>query len=285
MDNSLDCIPCLLRQSLEAARFVTGNKAVHEQVLRHILQRSLELDLSQPPPLIGQEIHRKLRELTGNPDPYRQAKDRFNELVMDFLPFLENQVKASADPMCAAVRLAIAANVIDLGANGSLSDDEVRESLKHHSEQPFTGELGAFRQAIADSANVLYLADNAGEIAVDRLLIQRLLPRHVTVSVRGGPVINDATTADAIAVRMEELAEVIDNGSDAPGTILDDCSDSFRERFRMADMIIAKGQGNYESLSDTPGNIFFLFKVKCLITAGHTGLPKGTHALLRSRTS
>jgi len=192
-------------------------------------------------------------------------------------------VKVSADPMCAAVRLAISANVIDLGANGSLSDDEVREALENSFDQPFVGELDTFRQAVTDATNILYLADNAGEIAVDRLLIQELGPARVTVAVRGGPVINDATIQDAHEVGMHDLVEVIDNGSDAPGTILDDCSEAFRERFKKAELIIAKGQGNYESLSGVQGNIFFLFKVKCPVAAGHTGLPKGTHVLIRSK--
>jgi uncharacterized protein with ATP-grasp and redox domains len=97
-------------------------------------------------------------------------------------------------------------------------------------------------------------------------------------------VINDATLADAREVRMHELVEVIDNGSDAPGTILDDCSAAFQERFRKADLVIAKGQGNFETLGEVDGNMFFLFKVKCPVVAGHVGLPMGMHALLYSKS-
>ncbi|GAF94354.1 unnamed protein product, partial [marine sediment metagenome] len=127
------------------------------------------------------------------------------------------------------------------------------------------------------------LADNAGEIAVDRLLIQELGPQRVTMAVRGAAVINDVTFADARQVGMPELVEVIDNGSDAPGTLLDDCSASFCKRFCEADLIIAKGQGSFETLSEIESNIFFLFKVKCPVIAAHVGLPTGTHALLRSK--
>jgi uncharacterized protein with ATP-grasp and redox domains len=145
------------------------------------------------------------------------------------------------------------------------------------------GDLEAFRQAVAEATDILYLADNAGEIACDRLLIQQLLSVRVTLAVRGGAVVNDATLADAEAVGLHELVEVIDNGSDAPGTLLSDCSEDFRKRFAKADLIIAKGQGNFETLSDTGGNIFFLFKVKCPVIAAHVGLPLGTHVLTGSR--
>jgi damage-control phosphatase, subfamily I len=95
-------------------------------------------------------------------------------------------------------------------------------------------------------------------------------------------VLNDATLADARAVELDEIVEVIDNGSDAPGTILADCSDEFQRRFEEADLIIAKGQGNFESLSDEPGDIFFLFKVKCQVIADQVGKPVDTNVLTRS---
>jgi uncharacterized protein with ATP-grasp and redox domains len=103
------------------------------------------------------------------------------------------------------------------------------------------------------------------------------------LAVRGAPVLNDATAADARAAGLAEICEVIDNGSDAPGTLLEDCSPGFRQRFRAADMIIAKGQGNYETLSEAPGNIFFLFKVKCPVIAAHSGMPVGAQVLGRPR--
>jgi uncharacterized protein with ATP-grasp and redox domains len=126
------------------------------------------------------------------------------------------------------------------------------------------------------------LADNAGEIVVDRLLIERLPAKHVTVAVRGSPVINDATLADAGYAGIPEVAEVIDNGSDAPGTILDDCSDLFRHRFDEADLIIAKGQGNYETLSEVDKDIYFLLKAKCPVIARDIGCPEGAMVLERS---
>lgn len=133
-----------------------------------------------------------------------------------------------------------------------------------------------------EAQRILYLADNAGEIAFDRLLIEQIGPARVTVAVRGGPVINDATITDARAVGLHEIVEIIENGSDAPGTLLDDCSQEFKWRFAEADLILAKGQGNFEALSDEPHNIFFLLKAKCAVIAAHAGVPLGTHVLVRS---
>jgi uncharacterized protein with ATP-grasp and redox domains len=128
--------------------------------------------------------------------------------------------------------------------------------------------------------SILYLADNAGEIVFDRLLIERLPAGRVTVVVRGAPVINDATRADAQVAGLDRIAEIIDNGSDAPGTVLEDCSAQFRERFESADVIIAKGQGNFETLSAAGANICFLLKIKCPVLATHTGIELGTQALI-----
>ena len=282
MKSYLECIPCFLRQSIEAARFVTDDVSIHELVVRHVLRMAAELDLNQPPPVIAQAIHRKLREITGVEDPYLSPKKKFNRLAMDILPELSTDVKQASEPLLAAVRLAIAANMIDMGVPGSLTQDEVRQALRKASSNPLVRDWKEFRQAAADAKSILYLADNAGEIAVDRLLIKELGPERVTLAVRGHAVINDATLKDAHEVKMHELVEVIDNGSDAPGTILDDCGASFCKRFHEADMIISKGQGNFETLSDVKGNIFFLFKVKCPVIASHVGLPTGTHAILRS---
>jgi len=279
MNSYLDCVPCFLRQSLEAARIFTSDARVHERIVRDVLRMAAELDLNRPPPFVGQAIHRRLRELTGVRDPYQAAKRRSNQLAMEALPELTAIVRQAPDPLLAAARCAVAANAIDMGVVAAITDDDVRLALRGAPREQLRGYGEAFRKAAADAADILYLADNAGEIAVDRLLIEQLGPERVTVGVRGGPVLNDATLADASEVRMTELVDVIDNGSDAPGTILADCSDSFRERFDGADLVIAKGQGNFETLSGLNRHIVFLFKVKCPVVSREVGLPVGTHAL------
>lgn len=279
MKTSIDCIPCFVRQTLEATRFVSVYPSVHEGVLREILRCLAGLDLDQSPPVVGQMIHRKLRELTGNPDPYRNAKEHHNRLALEMLPELREKVKNSPDPLKTSACLAITGNVVDLGAKHGLTENEVISSITRTLSEPFHIDIERLRKAIDRASSILYLADNAGEIVFDRLLIEELPAERVTVAVRGGPVINDATVDDARAAGLNKIVRVIHNGSDAPGTILDDCGLEFQRRFNEADLIIAKGQGNYETLSDEKKNIFFLFRIKCGVVASHTGFKIGTNVL------
>ncbi|PAX52967.1 damage-control phosphatase ARMT1 family protein [Brunnivagina elsteri] len=285
MKTSLDCIPCILRQSLDAARLASTNPSVHEQIIRDVLIRAGEMDLNQSPPAMAQLIHRRLREITGVDDPYRDAKDWQNRIAMELIPALRAEIESANDPLLMATRLAIAGNVIDMGSNGNLTEADVRQALNQAMVEPFFGEQDRFRQAIAKAKSILYLADNAGEIAFDQLLVEQISPERVTFAVRGSPVINDATLADARTVGLDKIVKVIDNGSDAPGTILNDCRQEFRRRFADADLIIAKGQGNFETLSNEPGNIFFLFKVKCAVIADLVNQPIGMQMLVQSSLS
>jgi len=285
MRTALDCIPCFVRQALEAARFVTDDPAVHERIVRDVLRMAAEMDLAQCPPVVGQRIHHRLREITGVDDPYRAVKDRFNRLALDMLPELSARIEQSADPLYMALRLAIAGNVIDLGVDGNVTEQNARQAVTGALDAPFHGDVGALRRAVEQARSILYLADNAGEIVFDRLLIERLPTGRVTVVVRGRPILNDATLVDAKTAGLCDVVEVIDNGSDAPGTILEDCSEDFRRRFALADLVIAKGQGNFETLSDEPGDIYFLFKVKCPVIADHVGLPVGTHVAMRPQAT
>lgn len=281
MKTHLDCIPCFLRQALEAARRVTDDTRVHKQIVSDVVRMTASLDLDRSPPFWGQAIHRRLRELTGGQDPYQTAKKRFNQLALQSLPKLAELVRQAEDPLLAAARCAVAANAIDMGVVSAFTESEARSLLRALPQEPFYGDWAAFQRAASQATDILYLADNAGEIVIDRLVIEQLGAGRVTVAVRGAPVLNDATLFDAGEVGLCSLAPVVDNGSDAPGTILEDCSASFRQRFERADLIISKGQGNFETLySLRPKNIAFWFKVKCPLVSRQIGLPQGSHVLL-----
>jgi hypothetical protein len=267
MKTFLDCIPCLIRQSLDIAALATPDETIHVRILREVLEIAKEMDLRQPPPVMAQQFHRRVREVTGESDPYRELKDSFNGLALEQYADFQNQVQQSARPLETAARLAIAGNVIDFGANSGLTKQQLQEAILHAMSAPLEGSVAGFSDAVSQASRILYLGDNAGEIVFDRLLIDRISPENVTYVVRGAPASNDATMVDAEASGITEMVEVIDNGSDAPGTLLDDCSQAFRARFERADLVIAKGQGNYESLSQVTKPIWFLLKAKCPVIA------------------
>jgi len=276
----VECIPCFLRQTLDVLKRSGSDHRLQEDLLRRVLKLASEMDLSQPPPAMAQIINRLVREVTGDPDPYLEVKKRLNGLALKMLPRMRRRVEDSADRLETAVRLAAAGNIIDLGAKSGIAEAEVARALEDSLQAPMnTRAVRDLAQAAGSARSILYLGDNAGEIVLDRLLVEELGTGKVTFAVRGSPTINDATMADAAATGMTDLVEVIDNGSDAPGTILGDCSRSFRRNFRDADLVLAKGQGNYETLSEADRPVFFLLMVKCPVVAADVGCAPGSLVL------
>jgi uncharacterized protein with ATP-grasp and redox domains len=268
----LECLPCFLRQALDAARMATEDEAKREAILRHVLAAASTMPLHETPPAMGARIHRLTRAIAGNGDPYREVKKRSNALALGRVEELRREIQASTDPLETAVRLAIAGNIIDFGPTGSCSESEILAALQDCRRARLDrGALEALRRDSATSRHTLYIGDNAGEIVFDRLLIEQLPSARITYAVRGGPVINDATLADAAESGMTDLVPVIDSGCHVPGTILERCSPAFRDVFHDADLVIAKGQGNYESLGEARKPIAFLFKAKCAVIARDAG--------------
>lgn len=275
----LECIPCIIRQALGGTRLVTEDVAIQEQVLRQVLLLLSKIDWCQPPPAAIQAVQGELVSVVNQVDPYAQVKRDFTKLALSIYPELQSRVEQADDRFGAAVRIAIIGNVIDFGVNADLKVDTFLEAVQECFQADLDQvALNRFREAAARAQTILYLADNAGEIVFDRLLLgelKRLGRPAITVVVKGRPTLNDATMEDAKAAEITEQYPVIDNGSDAPGTILADCSPEFRRRFEMVDLVIAKGQANYETLSDAKQHIFFLLKAKCPIIARDIGCKVG----------
>jgi uncharacterized protein with ATP-grasp and redox domains len=240
-----------------------------------------EMDMRLTPPAMAQKIHRLIRKLTGNPDPYQAAKERTNRIALALYPEICERVRAAPDALEMAVRMAIAGNVIDLGVNSHLEENTVLRAMDRAATAPLVGDIRGFADQATAATSILYLADNAGEIVFDRVLIETLGPERVTLVVKGGPVLNDALRGDAKAASLDDIVEILENGSDAPGTILEDCSDALQSRFRDADMVIAKGQGNYETLSNASRPVWFVLMAKCQVIARHLGCEPGSLVLQR----
>jgi len=276
MKTYLDCYPCFLRQALSAARHAGASVELQRHILLETMEQLRTLPAQATPPVMAELIHRMVRRETHTADPYAQSKRDATAQAMTLLPALRERVRTAPDPLETAVRIAIAGNIID---DGAADHFELQATLARVLEQPFAIDgLTPLREALRGAETILYLADNAGETVFDRLLIETIA-RPVTYVVKAGPVINDATREDALAADLAAVSDIIDNGSDAPGTLLDRCSPAFREQFARAPLIIAKGQANYETLSEIQAPVFFLLLVKCAIIADDLGIPNGSVVL------
>lgn len=277
--NLIDCIPCFARQAVDLARQISDDESYQAHFLRKAFRGLSEMDFTQPPPAIAQYLHHLASQMIdGDVDAsYSELKHRFNQLALKLYPELRERIRADQRPITLAVKLAIAGNAIDAGIKSTLSDADLHEAVELALSSELAGDSTLLVQAIRNAGSILYLADNAGEIVFDKLLLE-LLPRHkITVVVRGRDILNDATMDDALATGLTEIVNVIDNGSDAPGTLLPDCGSDFLRCLEQADLVIAKGQGNFETLKGAlHQEAFFLMKVKCEIVAAEVGIPMGS---------
>lgn len=281
----LDCLPCLLRQALEAARAATEDENIHRRVINSVAGMIPQFSLGLTPPEIAQQSYQLIYRITGNSDPFRQAKVEANREALALYPRLKEAVANSEDPLLTACKLAIAGNSIDLAPDFDYGG--INNIVETALVSPLAiNDYQEFRSSINNSRHILYLGDNAGEIVFDRVLIEELRQvkeLEIDFVVRERPIINDATVEDAIAVGMDKIARIVSSGCDAPATILSQCSPEMLRLYYSADVIIAKGQGNYESLDEEPGNIFFLLRAKCPIVARLLGVNVGDAILKQHR--
>ena len=240
------------------------------------------LDMTVSPPEMAMSIHRIIREETGNPDPYLMIKTESNRKALAAYPQFKAAVSRAENYLQEAVRIAIAGNIIDYGA---IADLDLNRELAAITRQDRTGKINNrllhfpdFSERIRKAHTILYLGDNTGEIVFDRILIESILShypdKHFVFAVRGAPAINDCLVSDAKECGISEIARVVSNGSEAPGTLLKLCSGEFLTAWQECDLVISKGQGNFESLYQTGltgKKIYYLFVVKCRIVAARLG--------------
>ena len=279
MRGYLDCQSCFLRQALEAARRCTDNEAVQARVIKQVHAILADLDYHLSPPLVAYSVYEAVSEITGCADPYRQEKERSNEIAVGLYSWAREMVENSNSPLDTALRLAAAANVVDFGIGARF---DLKESLRSVLTRGLDiDESDTFKDCLSRADSLMYIGDNAGEIVFDKLFLEIIGKYHPSLQkffvVRGGPVINDVTLNDANGVQMSEVAEILSSGLAAPGLILERCSGDFIKKFRSSDLILAKGQGNYESLgAEHDRRVFFLLRTKCDVVAKHLNVPVGS---------
>lgn len=276
MKTYLDCLPCLLSQALQAARIATDDEKKIKKVLDETGSMLKNIPIESTPPESGRLVYHKVSEITGNLDPYRKLKNESTEKALALYPSLKKQVDKSDDKLFTAIKIAVAGNVIDYGANWDFNlDDEVEEIFN---KDFAICDYDVFKNRLNNAREILYIGDNAGECVFDRILIEEM-NKPVIYAVRDSPIINDATYVDALQAGISQVATIVSSGTDAPGTVLKTCSSEFRNTYENSTFIISKGQGNYEGLSNEKHPILFLLKAKCNVIADDIGVNKGAIVL------
>ena len=267
MQTTLDCLPCFLRQALYTARIATDSADAQQEILRRAARLVADFDLDTSPPENAIRLYRMIAATAGASDPFALLKEESNRFALDLRPELRQRVRQASDPLATALKFAIAGNVIDYGAH---HDFDARRTIDHCLARPYAiDDSLQFRRDLAGAQRILYLADNCGEIVFDGLLLETMGEKEVTVALKERPIINDALVADALACGIDRICTVVSNGTDCPGTPLARCSGEFQQLFRNADLIISKGQGNFETLSEEAGPVYFLLTVKCPVVVAH----------------
>ncbi len=255
-----------MSQALRAGR-ITG---ADEAQIREIINETAGLIRNFPegltPPEMGEAVYSAVSRITGVKDPFADIKKKNINKALEIFPLFDEETAEIPQKLEQAVRLSIAGNVIDLGVKGDIDIfAEVKETRDAHAH---IFDYEAFSNQLACSETILVLGDNAGEAVFDKFLLREIgVDKKVYYAVRDKAVINDVTMVEALAAGIDEYAEIISSGTQAPGTLLSHCSEEFLELFRSADMVISKGQGNYEALSEAERDIFFLVKAKCPVIA------------------
>lgn len=279
------CLPCYLTQALSAARAAGTDSRRQLAAVRAAARLLPNLPSDVTPAENSWRVLMEVNRTLGNDDPFRVKKEESNRQMLALYPRLEKLVAAAGDPLRMALLLSVAGNVIDLGI---LPNYDVESAIKQAVGKGFAiDHYRALREELEKARRILFLGDNAGEIVFDKLLARELgRYAQVTFAVKGGPILNDATRLDAEAVGLAEVAKVIDNGNNQVGTVLAACSLEFKTAFRDADLILSKGQANFETLEEERGYpLFFLLQAKCQCVAEHLGVPEGSAVLLRGGSS
>ena len=272
MRTYLDCIPCFFNQALRAGRIATNDENKLKNLLDEIGLMLRLIPLENTPPETGMLIYEKVREITGEIDPYKKIKRESTEKALALYSSLKNEVEKSNDSLLTATRIAIAGNVIDFGVN---MDFDIEEEIDEVLKKDFAiFDYYKFRDYLDNTDEILYIGDNAGESVFDRILIEEM-KKPVIYVVREIPVINDVTYEDALQAGIDKVASILSSGTSAPGIVLNTCSAEFKAVYKNSKFVISKGQGNYEGLSDEKHPIFFLLKAKCWVIANDIGVNEG----------
>lgn len=280
------CLPCVVNQAIKVADMV-GMKE-KGNLLRRVFSYLSKVDYNAitSPELIG-EIFSIIKEETGNQDPYKETRQKYNKMFLERLPAYEKEIEQSKNPFEEAVKYAIIGNVIDFNPIHELTIRDVERHFKRlKGENLEINDASLLQKELETAKTILYLGDNCGEICLDKILLRKIKAMNPKIQIffatRGAAVVNDSIEEDAYLVGIDEVATVVSNGDSSLGTVLSRTSKEFLQIYEKADVVIAKGQANYECLSTEKKNIYFLLMTKCQTIAKDIGAPEMKMILKRS---
>ena len=278
MKIQLECIPCQIRQALAIAKKLTNNNETIQKSFKEALKVASNFDKYQDSFSLLYDMLEKVKKINPDDDPYENFKKQFNKICLNIEPDLKKLAYKSNnidEIFEIGLRISLSGNALDVMQGGILSEEFLEDAVKKSLTQRINLEnVKLLKKNILESQKILFIGDNAGEIVFDKIFIEIIKDKifkneknndeKITYTVRGGPSLNDSTIEDAIMVGMDKIVRVITTGIDLPGAYLPKCSEEFKRFYNNADLIISKGQGNFDSLLDEKDkNIFFLLKIKC----------------------
>ena len=282
MEIFLDCLPCVLRQVLEASRMATDKPEIQAKIMEESIEILADYKSYRCSPDIVKAMHQVVKRLTGVSDPYKHIKERDINAAKKIAQFLKHYLAQKQNELHWALKIAATGNIID---SAIYSDINIESSVEIELAKEFSiCDIYVLEEKLKTAKSILIIGDNAGETVFDRVLIEYLAGYKITYAVRSEPIINDATLQDAYDSGLNDYADIITTGCGAPGAVLNQCSAEFLSAFNSADIVISKGQGNFEALSDCRRPVFFLLKAKCTMIAARLSINLNDYVFKYHRT-
>ena len=281
-----ECIPCVTRQLVSLSEKLTDDYDKQKKIIEHGLKVISNNAFEKTAPELTGLFYAFAKEVTGIEDPFKEEKEVFNNVALKLIEEyeLKDKILKSSSPIQTAIRLSVAGNIIDFSLGEEIKEDHVRDSIYlSMSSDLFGDQVDHLINEINKHQDIMIIGDNAGEIIFDQLLTDTLKDKNITYVVKGGPIVNDVTIEDAIAIGLDKTVRIIDTGSSYQGVIMEHASESLKAALKSAPLVISKGQANYECLSDYDhNNLFFLLRGKCQVIADVIGCQKGDFICIKN---
>lgn len=262
MKSEANCIPCVIRQAQRIVLYSQGKEEDFIKITKLAMEMAGSLSLEDPPSIFTSYIIREVYNYLKNPDPFLELKKEMNKIGKKKASEAKILIEKEKDKIYTAIKYAACGNIIDIGPQDNFDLEKHIKNLSFKRD-----DYKIFKEKLKGATKILYILDNAGEIYFDKLLLEQLSFLSLVIVVKKEPILNDATLKDAYEAELDKLGEIIDTGSGFLGVNFNEVNEKFLKNYQEADIVIAKGHANYESLVDKERDVFFILKAKCPVVA------------------